>query len=115
MENKNIKPEIIIDDIDKLDIRIGLVISADLIEGTELIEQRVDFLGEIGVKTIVSKIAKYYLAEDIIGKCYPYVLNLPPRKIRGILSEGMIVAVEEIMTNKMHLLQTEAIASSIVF
>lgn len=110
-----IKPDVAIEDIMKLDIRAGRIEEAELIEGTELIKQQVDFGPEIGKRQIVSKIAKFYDAPMLNGVTATYILNLPPRKIRGVESQGMIVAIDELETNKVKLLLPIANPGSIIF
>lgn len=88
------KEEIVFDDFLKLDIRIGEVIAASRVEGTDkLIRCEVDFGREIGSRQIVSGIALHVTAEEIVGKKFPYLINLAPRIIRGVESQGMILAV----------------------
>ena len=48
----------------------------------------------MGGRTIVSGIAKYYKPEDLVGKQICFIANFPPRKIRGIESQGMILSAE---------------------
>ena len=109
-----IKPDTTIDVLEKIDIRIGKVLSASLIEKTALIKQEVSF-GALGIRQIVSKIAKVYKPEDLIGKSFPYMLNLPPRPMMGVESQGMIIAVTDKITNKVVLLPSTAEEGSIVF
>ena len=83
---------ITIDDFAKIDIRIGKVIEASEVDGSEkLIRQVVDF-GELGTRIIFSGIKKSYKPEDMVGKLLPYVVNLEPRAIFGEESAGMLVA-----------------------
>jgi methionine--tRNA ligase beta chain len=80
------------DEFQKLRIRIGLIIEAEKIEGTDkLLKLKVDFGDE--KRQIVSGIAQFYVPEKLIGKQFPFVTNLEPRIIRGIESQGMILAV----------------------
>ena len=80
------------EDFAKIDIRIGTIRAAELIPDTDkLIKCTVDF-GELGERTIVSGIAQYYSPESLVGKQCPYVVNLEPRKLRGVVSEGMLFA-----------------------
>lgn len=81
------------DDFRKLDIRIGTVISAARIPGTDkLLTLEIDVGTE--KRQIVAGIAETYLPDDLIGKEIPVLLNLEPRKIRGVESHGMILAVD---------------------
>jgi methionyl-tRNA synthetase len=85
-------PEISYDDFAKLEIRVGTVRAAEQVAGTDkLITCTVDF-GEFGTRTIVSGIAQFRKPDDIVGKQLPYVVNLAPRTLKGIVSEGMLLA-----------------------
>ena len=82
-----------IDDFQKLDIRIGKVIEASEVGGSEkLIRCVVDFGPELGQRTIFSGIKKWYKPEDLVGKLLPYIVNLEPRKMFGEESQGMLLA-----------------------
>lgn len=86
-------PMITFDDFRKLDIRIGTVISAARIPGTDkLLTLEIDVGTE--KRHVVAGIAETYLPDDLIGKEIPVLLNLEPRKIRGVESHGMILAVD---------------------
>ncbi|NLC66512.1 MAG: methionine--tRNA ligase [Clostridium sp.] len=91
---KKIKNEITIEDFDKLDLRIGKIIEASKIKGADkLLKLKVDIGSE--VRQVVSGIAENYKADDIIGKKVTLVCNLKPVKLRGELSEGMILAASD--------------------
>jgi methionine--tRNA ligase beta chain len=84
---------ITIDDFLKLDIRIGKVLTAEKISDSDnLLKLEVDFGNELGKRQIVSGIAKYYAPEYLIKKEFPFVINLEPRVLRGVESQGMIMA-----------------------
>jgi methionine--tRNA ligase beta chain len=81
------------DDFIKLDIRIGTVTAAEKVQGTDkLIRLEID-LGE-GTRQVVAGMALTYTPEDFIGKQVPILVNLEPRKLRGIESQGMILAAD---------------------
>ncbi|OGM25702.1 hypothetical protein A2962_03995 [Candidatus Woesebacteria bacterium RIFCSPLOWO2_01_FULL_39_61] len=83
---------ITIDDFKKLDIRIGKVLEASEVVGSEkLIRCVVDF-GELGTRVIFSGIKKWYSPSDLVGKLLPYIVNLEPRRMFGEESQGMLVA-----------------------
>ena len=85
---------ITIDDFVKVELRVGTVLEAEAVEGSEkLIKQTVDF-GELGQKTILSGIRKWYKPEDLVGKQFVYCTNLEPRPMMGMVSEGMIMAID---------------------
>jgi methionyl-tRNA synthetase len=87
------KPKIEYDDFAKLDIRIGTITAAELVPDTDkLIRCTVDF-GDFGTRTIISGIAQWKKPEELIGRQFPYIVNLEPRVIRSIESQGMILAV----------------------
>jgi len=87
------KDTIDFDDFAKLDIRTGTIIEAEKVPKTKkLIKLKIDT--GIDQRTVVSGIAEYYKAEDIIGKKVSILVNLAPRKLRGIESNGMILMAE---------------------
>lgn len=80
-----------IDDFTKIEIRVGTVLSAEIVEGADkLYKLSVDF-NEGEPRQILSGIREYVNAEDLIGKQLPFVTNLAPRTIRGLVSNGMIL------------------------
>lgn len=88
-----IKDEITFDDFLKLDLRIGKIVSAEKIKKADkLLHLTVDIGFE--TRSIVSGIAEHYTPEEIIGQEVTLVLNLAPRKMRGVMSEGMILMTE---------------------
>jgi len=81
-----------IDDFVKVDLRVGQVLSAETVKGADkLLHLKVD-IGEPQPRTIVAGIAVAYTAQELIGRKVVIVANLQPRKLRGIESNGMIVA-----------------------
>lgn len=97
---KNFHPEpianvaVTIDDFGKLDIRVGKVLDCQRVpKSDKLLQFKID--DGLGGRTIVSGIAKYYAPEDLIGKEVCFIANLEPRKLRGILSQGMILSAED--------------------
>ncbi len=88
------KESIAFDDFTKLDIRVGEIISAEKVKKTKkLLEIKVNT--GLDVRTVVSGIAEHYKPEDIIGQKVTLLLNLEPRKIKGIESQGMILMAED--------------------
>ncbi|HLI86528.1 MAG TPA: methionine--tRNA ligase [Bryobacteraceae bacterium] len=84
--------KISIDDFGKVDLRVGMVLSAEPVKGAgKLLHLRVD-LGEAEPRTIVAGIAESYKPEQLINRKVVIVANLQPRKLRGLTSNGMIVA-----------------------
>jgi methionyl-tRNA synthetase len=83
---------ITIDDFGKVDLRVGIVLSAEPMKGADtLLHLKVD-IGEPEPRTILAGIAKYYEPEKLVGRKVVIVANLAPRKMRGIESQGMVVA-----------------------
>ena len=81
-----------IDDFAKVDLRVGQVKSAEPVKGADkLLHLKID-IGEPEPRTIVAGIALAYKPEDLIGRKVVIVANLQPRKLRGLTSQGMIVA-----------------------
>ncbi len=92
-KHKPMKDEISFDDFTKLDIRVATILEAQKHENADkLLVLKVDT--GLDVRTIVSGIASYYKPEDIVGKKVSVLLNLAPRKIRGVESQGMILMAE---------------------
>ena len=83
---------ITIDDFAKVEMRVGTVIACEAVKKSKLLHETV----KVGSRTlsILSGIAKHYTAEEMVGKKVIVVTNLPPREMKGILSEGMIVCAE---------------------
>ena len=94
MTEEKITSEIAIDDVTKLDIRIGKITDAKVMEGADkLLVLSVD-LGEERERTIVSGIRAHFPDPAVlIGREVPVVANLKPRAMRGVMSEGMILYV----------------------
>jgi methionyl-tRNA synthetase len=83
---------ITIDDFGKVDLRVGLVKTADRVKGADkLLHLHVD-IGEAEPRSIVAGIAAAYKPDQLVGRKVVIVANLQPRKLRGIPSQGMIVA-----------------------
>jgi len=92
-----IKDEIVYDDFTKLDIRVGLIKAAEMVPETDkLIKCTIDFGEDVGERTIVSGIREWYEPEQLVGKRLPYLINLAPRELRGVVSEGMLLAAAPI-------------------
>lgn len=81
-----------IEDFSKLEIRIGTVLSAEIVEGADKLYKLAVDLGEGESRQILSGIREYITTEELIGKQFPFVANLAPRTIRGHVSNGMILA-----------------------
>lgn len=91
-EAEVVKNYITIDDFQKVEIRVGTVLSVDVVEGADkLYILKVD-LGEEVPRQILSGIREFKQPEDLLGKQFPFVTNLAPRMLRGFESQGMILA-----------------------
>ena len=87
------KEEITFDEFSKMDLRVGTITAAEKIEKADkLLKLTVDT--GIDVRTVVSGIAEHFKAEEVIGQKVSILLNLAPRKIRGVESQGMILMAE---------------------
>ena len=95
----NFKPEPVakectFDDFMKLDIRVGKVLECSRVKKADkLLQFKID--DGMGGRTIVSGIAKFYEPADLIGKEVCFIANFPPRKLKGIESQGMILSAED--------------------
>lgn len=93
MEQLELPTEITFDDFTKLDIKVGTITSAEKVEKADKL---LKLIVDIGTeqRTVVSGIAQSYNADEVIGQQVSLLTNLAPRKIRGILSQGMILMAE---------------------
>lgn len=88
------KDEVTIDDFEKLDIRIGTVVKAEVPKWSHwVMKLTVDLGDEIGERTVFSGIMKFYSPEDLLGRQFPFIINLKPKKIgpEGDFSQGMML------------------------
>jgi len=88
------KEEVTFDDFTKMDIRLGTILEAEKVEKADKLLKLLVDTG-LDKRTIVSGIAEHYSPEEIIGKTVQVLMNLAPRKIKGIESKGMILMAEE--------------------
>ena len=106
-ENSEEKQEIGIEDFDKVQLKVGIILDCKKVEKADkLLCSTVD-LGEEKPRTIVSGIAKYYAPEDMVGRKVVVVANLKPVKLRGILSQGMLLCASS-PEGKLTLLRPDA-------
>ena len=88
------KAECIFEDFEKMDIRTATVLEAEKVPNTDkLLHLKIDT--GLDVRELVSGIAKYYTPEEMVGKQICILANLKPRKIKGIVSQGMILMAEQ--------------------
>ena len=89
-----IRPECTFDDFMKLDMRVGTVLECTKVpKADKLLQFKID--DGLETRTILSGIAKHFNPEELVGKQVCFIANLPPRTMRGILSEGMILSAED--------------------
>ncbi len=88
------KAETSFDDFSKMDIRLGSIVDAIRVPKADKLLQLTVNTG-IDTRTIVSGIAEHYTPEEVIGKTVAVLMNLAPRKIRGVESQGMILMAED--------------------
>ncbi|GAB4416456.1 MAG: methionine--tRNA ligase [Bacteroidia bacterium] len=94
------KAEISFDDFQRMDIRMGTILEAQRVpKADKLLQFKVDT--GLDIRTIVSGVAEYFAPEDLLGKQVPVLINLAPRKIRGVESQGMILFAED-STGRLH-------------
>ena len=88
-----VRADIAFEDFEKLDIRVGTVLECERVPKADKLLR---FLIADGLenRTIVSGIARHYKPEELVGKQICFIANLPPRKLRGIESQGMILSAE---------------------
>ncbi len=88
------KTNISFDEFQKMDIRIGTILTAENIAKTQKLMKLTIDTG-IDKRTVVSGIAEYYTPEEVIGKQVSILINLEPKTLRGIVSQGMILMAAE--------------------
>lgn len=87
------KPMISYDDFAKLDIALGVIQSVEVVEGADKLLRLLVDIGEAEPRQIISGIREYFEDIDVlVGKQCPFLANLEPRVIRGLESQGMILA-----------------------
>ena len=97
------KDECTFDDFQKMDIRVSTIVAAEKVAKTKkLLKLTVDT--GIDTRTIVSGIAEHFTPEELVGKQVLVLVNLAPRELKGILSQGMILMAED-ATGKLRLVQ----------
>ncbi len=95
--NRKVEPEkeaVSFDDFQKMDIRVGTILTAEKVKkAKKLLKLEVDT--GIDTRTVVSGIAEHFSPEELVGKQVSILVNLAPRKIRGVESQGMILMAED--------------------
>jgi methionine--tRNA ligase beta chain len=82
------------DDFQKIELKIGKILSAERVEGSEkLLKLTVDFAEEAGPRQVISGIAKQFTdPAALVGQKFTFITNLEPRSIMGLQSQAMILA-----------------------
>ena len=89
-------------DFDKLDLRVGKIVAAAAPEwSNKLLQFTVDFGTELGQRTIMSGIRKWYSPEEFIGKNFPFIINLAERKMGEGVSQGMMLMADAEVNSEM--------------
>ena len=92
MENSNIS----FSDFSRIDIRVGEVVKVEEVTGSaNLFRLYVDFGKDLGERTIMTGLKKWYKKEDLEGKKFIFVTNLEPKKMMGETSNGMMLCAVE--------------------
>jgi methionyl-tRNA synthetase len=86
------KPTVDFKDFTKLDLRIARVVRAKEVEGADKLLKITLDVGELGERTVAAGIKAWYQPNDLAGKLVVYLANLEPKMIRGVKSQGMLVA-----------------------
>lgn len=95
IQSVDMKQTIGYEDFDKVDIRIGKIVSASAPDWSKkLLRFEVDFGAEIGMRIIFSGIKQWYSPESFIDKEYPFLVNLAPKKMGDEESQGMMLMAD---------------------
>ncbi len=92
---------------EKLDLRVGKIIKVEDIEGADKLYKLTVDLGKIGKRTVCAGIKKHYSKDELKGKKIILFANLTPRKLKGIESQGMLLAAVNEDESKVILLSPE--------
>lgn len=84
-----------IDDFGKLEFKVGTVVEASDIEGSDRLLKLIVDLGEETPRQILSGIKQWYSSEDLSGKQFVFITNLEPRTMMGLESQGMLLCAGE--------------------
>jgi len=83
-----------ITDLQKVDIRVGTIVEAEKVpNSTKLLKLKVDF-GEMGIRQILTGMQEFYEPEQLVNLQTTFIVNLKPRKMMGLESQGMVFAVD---------------------
>ncbi|MBP5318619.1 MAG: methionine--tRNA ligase subunit beta, partial [Paludibacteraceae bacterium] len=89
-----VKDPVVFEEFEKLDIRVGTVLECSRVpKADKLLQFKID--DGMGGRTIVSGIAAYYQPEELVGRQICFIANFPPRKLKGVESQGMILSAQD--------------------
>ena len=92
-----IKKQIEFPDFVKLDVRVGVVETAEMVSGSDrLLRLEVNLGEEIGTRQIIAGLAEHYEATDLLDKQVVVIVNLKPRMMMGLESQGMLLAASSV-------------------
>lgn len=94
-------------DWEKIDLRVAEIKSVEEIENSDKLYKLTLDVGEIGERTICAGIKEFYKKNDLIGKKIIYFSNLKPKKLRGVESQGMLLAAANPEHSKVVLISPE--------
>lgn len=96
-------------DWEKFDLRVAKILNVDEIDGADkLYKLSIDLGKELGKRTLVAGLKPYYKKDELKNKRCVVFTNLEPRKLKGIESQGMLLAAVDEKKNKVCLLQPES-------
>ena len=101
------KPQITYQDFEKLDLRVATIKKAEEIENADKLYKLTIDVGELGERIICAGIKEFYKPEELEGKQIILLANLEPRKMRGIESQGMLLAASTEDHSKVFLLKPD--------
>lgn len=81
-----------VEEFSRLDIRVGTVVTAEKVEGSRKLLRLIVDLGELGQRQIVAGIGERYEPEQLVGRQIVVLANMAPRRIMGVVSQGMLLA-----------------------
>jgi methionyl-tRNA synthetase len=90
-ENNSTMPTITLEEFSKAHVVVGTITKVDVVEKSEKLYRLEVDCGQYGVRQICSGVRKSFTTEELLGKQAVFILNLPPRKLMGIESHGMLL------------------------
>lgn len=108
MEGKNKMTEAEFSDWEKIDLRVAQVKKVEYIEGSDKLLKLTLDVGELGERTICAGIKDFYTEAELLGRKIVYFSNLKPRKLRGVESQGMLLAASNDEHSEVVLLAPES-------